>query len=371
MKITNIKTFLVDGYLLVRVYTDSGIAGNGEAGLWAYHRTVKTAIEEIAEYYIGKDPLQIEFHAQVVTRNTHFRGAALNAAYSAIDIALWDILGKSVNLPVYQLLGGKCRERVRLFANVIGGSIEELCESARTSVEQGYMVLRLTPFSTNFEQQESTKVIASAVEVVAAVRGAIGMEIDLGLEIHRNLQPDQAITLASELKPFRLKFYEDPLPPESTGALEYISRHIDIPMAVGERSYDLFQFRELLERKIVAFIRPDLSLAGGFTQVKKIAAIAEADFVQIFPHLMGSPVNTAAFTHLAVAIPNYYVMESNPHSVKQSAVVDQPFVIEEGYRCVEDRPGIGVEIDEEALESLAFQPRQISGNFHSDGSVAH
>ncbi|AWT59206.1 MAG: D-galactonate dehydratase [Candidatus Moanabacter tarae] len=371
MKITNIKTFLVDGYLLVRVYTDSGIVGNGEAGLWAYHRTVKTAIEEIAEYYIGKDPLQIEFHAQVVTRNTHFRGSALNAAYSAIDIALWDILGKSVNLPVYQLLGGKCRERVRVFANVIGDSIEELCESARTSVEQGYMVLRLTPFSTNFEQQESTKVIASAVELVAGVRDAIGMEIDLGLEIHRNLQPDQAITLASELKPFRLKFYEDPLPPESTGALEYISRHIDIPMAVGERSYDLFQFRELLERKIVAFIRPDLSLAGGFTQVKKIAAIAEADFVQIFPHLMGSPVNTAAFTHLAVAIPNYYVMESNRHSVKQSAVVDQPFVIEEGYRRVEDRPGIGVEIDEKALESLAFQPRQISGNFHSDGSVAH
>ena len=250
MKITNIKTFLVDGYLLVRVYTDSGIAGNGEAGLWAYHRTVKTAIEEIAEYYIGKDPLQIEFHAQVVTRNTHFRGAALNAAYSAIDIALWDILGKSVNLPVYQLLGGKCRERVRLFANVIGGSIEELCESARTSVEQGYMVLRLTPFSTNFEQQESTKVIASAVEVVAAVRGAIGMEIDLGLEIHRNLQPDQAITLASELKPFRLKFYEDPLPPESTGALEYISRHIDIPMAVGERSYDLSNFGNCLKGRL-------------------------------------------------------------------------------------------------------------------------
>ena len=371
MKITNIKTFLVDRYLLVRVYTDADIIGNGEAGLWAYHRTVETAIEEIAEYYIGKDPRQIEHHAQVVTRNTHFMGAALSAAYSAIDIALWDILGKSVDLPVYQLLGGKCRDRVRVFANVGGNSIEERCESARASVEQGYTVVRLTPFSTEFEKQESAKIISEAVEAVAAVRDAIGMEIDLGLEIHRNLQPDQAITLASELAPFRLKFYEDPLPPESVGALEYISRHIDIPMAIGERSYDLFQFRELIERKIAAFIRPDLSLAGGFTQVRKIAAIAEADFVQIFPHLMGSPVNNAAFTHLAAAVPNYYVMESNPHGMEQSSIVDQPFVTESGYRRVEDRSGIGVVINEGALESLPFRPSHIAGNFHADGSVAH
>ncbi len=371
MKITKIKTFLVDRYLLVRVYTDADIIGGGEAGLWAYHRTVQTAVDEMAEYYIGKDPRQIEHNAQVVTRNTHFMGAALSAAYSAIDIALWDILGKSVGLPVYQLLGGKCRDRVRVFANVGGDSLEARRESARQSVKQGYTSLRLTPFTVDFEKQESSKVISDAVEVVAAVREAIGPEIDLGLEIHRNLQPDQAITLATELASFRLKFYEDPLPPESVGALEYIARHIDIPMAVGERSYDLFQFKELIEKKIAAFIRPDLSLAGGFTQVKKIAAIAEADFVQIFPHLMGSPVNNAAFTHLAAAIPNYYLMEANPHSEDQRSIVDQPFVIEKGYRRVEDRPGIGVEIDEDALDSLPYRPRPISGNFHADGSVAH
>ncbi len=207
--------------------------------------------------------------------------------------------------------------------------------------------------------------------MVAAVRDAIGEEIDLGLEIHRNLQPDQAISLAAELVPFRLKFYEDPLAPESVEALEYIARHIDIPMALGERSYDIFQFKELIDKKIAAFIRPDLSLAGGFTQVKKIASIAEAAFVQVFPHLMGSPVNNAAFTHLAAAIPNYYLMEANPHSKEQLSIVDQPFVIENGYRSVENRPGIGVEINEEALASLPYNPRPITGNFHADGSVAH
>ena len=371
MKITEIKSFLVDRYLLVRVYTDGGLVGNGEAGLWAHHRTVQTAVEEITAYYIGKDPRQIEHHSQAVTRNTHFMGAAISAAVSAIDIALWDILGKSVDLPVYQLLGGKCRNRVRVFTNVTGNSLQARAESARQAVGQGFTTLRMTPFSADFERDESAKVISYAVKAVAAVRDAIGEEIDLGLEIHRNLQPDQAISLAAELVPFRLKFYEDPLAPESLEALEFIAHHIDIPMAVGERSYNIFQFKELIDKKIAAFIRPDVSLAGGLTQVKKIAAIAQSAFIQIFPHLMGSPVNNAVFTHLAAAIPNYYLMEANPHSEQQLSIVDQPFVVEKGYRNVEDRPGIGVEIDEQALATLPYISHPITGNFHADGSVAH
>ncbi len=158
MKITEIKPFLVDTYLLVRVYTDEGLIGNGEAGLWAHHRVVCETIRELSEYYVGKDPRLIEHHYQVVSRNTHFQGAVLSAAMSAIDVALWDILGKSVDLPVYQLLGGKCRDKVKVFANVTGGTVEQRVESALKNVERGYISLRMIPFSANFEQQTPTRV---------------------------------------------------------------------------------------------------------------------------------------------------------------------------------------------------------------------
>ena len=329
------------------------------------------AIRELSEYYVGKDPRLIEHHYQVVSRNTHFQGAVLSAAMSAIDVAMWDILGKSVDLPVYQLLGGKCRDKVKVFANVGGATVEQRVESALKNVERGYISLRMIPFTPNFEQQTPTRVISDAVEMVRAVREAIGDGIDLGLEIHRNLRPEEAIGLATELMPLKILYYEDPLAPESVEALEYIARHVDIPIATGERFYSMYQFKDLVDRKIVSLIRPDVSLAGGFTQVKKIAGIAEPAFVGIFPHLMGSVVNNAAFTQLAAAIPNYVLMESNLPEESLNGIIDEPLKEEGGYRIVSDRPGIGVEIDEKALGKFPFKPRTIGGFFHADGSVAH
>lgn len=370
MKITNIKPILTDRYLLVRVYTDADITGNGEAGLWPHHRTATEMIRELGEYFIGKDPRLIEHHHQTVSRNTHFSGAVISAALSAIDIASWDILGKSVGLPIYQLLGGKCRERVRVFENVGGETIDDRAASAKRSVTKGFTSLRTNPFFSGFEKRESTDNVTQAIDLIAAIREAVGYEIDLGVEIHRNLQPDEAITLAKALEPYRLKYYEDPLAPRSLEAHEYIAKHIDIPMALGERNYDIFQFKDLIGRGIAAFVRTDLSLSGGFTQAKKVAAMAEAAAVQIFPHLMGSPVNHAAFAHLAAAIPNYYVMEAGLHTTAQRSLVDRPFEISGGYREIPDRPGIGVEINEEAAADIAENPRPLTGNFASDGSVA-
>ncbi len=153
MKIEKITPFLVDRFLLVRVYTDEGIIGNGEAGLWAHHGMVHRAIQDLSEYYIGKDPRRIEHHYQTITRDTHFMGAVISAALSAIDMALWDILGKSVGLPVYQLLGGKCRDKIKVFANITGDTPEARGESARQGVEAGYLSLRTQPFLPNFEGQ--------------------------------------------------------------------------------------------------------------------------------------------------------------------------------------------------------------------------
>ena len=165
MIIKQITPFLVDRFLLVRVYTDQGIVGNGEAGLWAHQKTVYHAIQELSQYYIGKDPTRIEHHYQVVSRNTHFMGAVLNAAISAIDVALWDILGQSVDLPVYQLLGGKCRDRIRVFNNVSGNTLADLATSAVQNVENGFTSLRASPFFPGWESQPSTQVISPALKM--------------------------------------------------------------------------------------------------------------------------------------------------------------------------------------------------------------
>ena len=371
MIITQITPFLVDSFLLVRVYTDQGIVGNGEAGLWAHQKTVYHAIQELSQYYIGKDPTRIEHHYQAVSRNTHFMGSVLNAAMSAIDVALWDILGKSVGLPVYQLLGGKCRDKIKVFNNITGDTLADRIESAIWNVESGFNSLRTTPFFSGWENQTSTQVITTAVEIVSTIREAIGYNIDLGLEIHRNLTPDEAIVLANELAAFRILYYEDPLAPQSVDALDYVARHIHIPIATGERFYNVQQFKDLIDRKTVSLIRPDVSLAGGITQCKKIAALAEASFVGIFPHLMGSPVNIAAFVQLDASIPNYVLMESNIGADTFNEIVVQPIERDAGYLVVPDRPGIGVEINESKLQNFPYKPRQISGNFGADNAVIH
>jgi galactonate dehydratase len=362
----------VDRFLLVRVHTSDGLVGNGEAGLWANHDVVARAIEKLAEYYVGKDPARIEHHAQVVGREWHFMGSVLSAATSAIDIALWDILGKSVGRPVHRLLGGRCRDRVRVFANVIGQTPGERAASARSCVEKGYTVLRTTPFFAGWEREKSAgRIISTAVQIVGAIRDEIGLEVDLGLEIHRNLTPEETIVLAGELAPFRILFLEDPIPPENEEALARVARSVSLPLAAAERSYNLFQFAELLGRGILSFLRFDLSLAGGITQCRKIAALAEAHFVRVFPHLMGSPVNTAAYVQLDASIPNYFCQEANEPSEAAREIVEEPLEVVDGYIAVPERPGIGMEINERALSRFPFRPRTVAGNFAADGSVRH
>ena len=372
MKITRIQPFLVRNCMLVRVYTDAGIVGTGEAGLWAHHRWVYEAIQDLAEYYVGQDPRRIEHHAQVIARQTHFMGSVLSAATSALDIALWDILARSVDLPIYQLLGGKVRDKARVFANVVGDTLEARAESARQQVSDGYQSLRTTPFFSNWAQQNATQRVKAAVEIVAAIREAIGDEVDLGLEIHRNLPPEEAIMLGNELLPFRILYYEDPLAPESFEALAYVARHVNLPLAFGERNYSLYQFRDLIHSGSVSWIRADLSLAGGYTQVRKIAALAEASFISIFPHLMGSPVNTAAFVQFDAATPNCVLHESNrvlDHPLNE--ILEQPLTLEDGYILIPDGPGIGVEVREDKLSQFPFEPRTIQGRFRADGSVSN
>ncbi len=369
MKITRITPHLVDRCLLVRVHTDEGHIGTGEAGLWSQHRLVREALIDLADYYVGRDPLLIEHHFQAVTRDTHFAGSALSAALSAIDIACWDLLGKVTGLSVAQLLGGNVRDKVRVFANVVGDTLPARAESARHAVAQGYTALRTMPFFPGWEGQVPTRYLGDIVAIVGTIRDAIGPAIDLGVELHRNLGPAEAVSLARELEPFRLAYYEDPVAPESLEALRYVARHVNIPLAAGERCHTLHQFKELLDTGTAALIRPDLSLAGGFTQCKKIAALAEASFVGVFPHLMGGPVNLAAYVQFAAAIPNYVLMESG--STDLNAIVDTPLLVENGYIAVPNRPGLGVELNEAALAAFPHRPHRIAPAHRADGSIAH
>jgi galactonate dehydratase len=370
-RITRITPFLVDRCLLVRVYTDSGIVGTGEAGLWAHHKLVYEAINQLSEYYVGKDATLIEHHFQVLSRDTHFQGAVLSAAMSAVDIALWDILGKSLGKPVYQLLGGRVRDRVKGFAVVSGSTLDEMANSATRSVDRGYTSLRVIPFFNGFERLPSTTVISQALDIVRVIREAIGFDIDLGVEIHRNLTKAEVVQFGNLVAPHRLLYIEDPLAPESTDSLRYVAAHVDVPLAAGERSYNLYQFKDIVDTGAVALIRPDLSLAGGFTQVKKIAALAESAFIGIFPHLMGSPLNMAAFVQLDAAIPNYFLQESHTSADFLNEILDEPLQRDGGYVVVPDRPGIGVDLLEDKLSKFPYRPYTPTGWFREDGSVAH
>jgi galactonate dehydratase len=371
MKIQKITPFLVDRCLLVRVYTDEGIVGTGEAGLWAHHALVYQAIEQLSEYYVGKDTSTIEHHFQVVSRDTHFQGAVLSAAMSAIDIALWDILGKSLGKPVYQLLGGKLRDKVKVFGNVGGNTLDERARQAQEFVEQGYVSLRTVPFFEGFEQRSPSQAVSDAVEIVKVIREAVGYNIDLGVEIHRNFSKAEVVVFGNAVLPYRLLYLEDPLAPQSTESLKYVAAHVNVPIAAGERSYNLYQFKEIIDTGAVALVRPDLSLAGGITQVKKIAALAESAFVGIFPHLMGSPINMATYVQLDAAIPNYFLQEAYPAADRLNDILEEPLVRDGGYVVVPDRPGIGLEIREEKLARFPYRPHTIKGWFREDGSVAH
>jgi galactonate dehydratase len=214
-------------------------------------------------------------------------------------------------------------------------------------------------------------VIHDAIEIVRVIRETVGDGIDLGVEIHRNFSKAEVVVFGNAVAPYRLLYLEDPLAPQSTDALRYVAAHVNVPLAAGERSYSLFQFKEIIDTGAVSLIRPDLSLAGGFTQVKKIAALAESAFVGVFPHLMGSPVNMAAYIQLDAAIPNYFLQEAYPAADRLNDILEEPLQRDGGYVIVPDRLGIGVEVREEMLARFPHRPVPITGWFHEDGSVAH
>lgn len=376
MKIVGIDTLPIDQYLFVQVRTDEGITGLGESGAWGYLEASQAAIETFKRYLIGQDPLRIEHHWQYLYRWTHFRGAAVMGGLSAIDIALWDIAGKYFGVPCYQLLGGKCRDKARVYYHVFGETKQELIQGCIEAKRSGFNAVgHLTPFLDESRHLPYFKThvdrMEDAIDTVGRYREAVGKDVDLCIEIHRQLTPAEAITLARGIEQFHPFFYEDPILPDSFDAMALVAQHINIPIATGERLHTIYEFEALLSRGAVQFVRPDVCLAGGLSHSKKIAALAEAHHVGVVPHNPLSPVSTAACIQLAACIPNF-AMQEYPRGEQEppkSEIVKNPLRVENGFLVVPDAPGLGVELAPDAMERHPYRPRQVVTRLHADGSV--
>ncbi len=376
MKITDIQVLPVDRYLFVQVHTDEGIVGLGESGTWGFLLASGQVIEYFKKYLIGQDPLLIEHHWQYLYRNTHFRGAAIMGALSAIDIALWDIAGKYFGVPVYQLLGGKCREKARVYYHVKGDTREKLVQGCVEAKEKGFSAVgHLTPFldeprSTPYFKTHSDK-MKDAIDTVAAYRDAVGDDVDLCVEIHRRLEPAEAIVLGRGIEPYRPFFFEDPIRPDNFDAMAEVAQKINIPIATGERLHTIYEFQMLLTRNAVQYVRPDVCMCGGISHAKKIAALAEAHHVGVVPHNPLSPVSTAACIQLAACIPNFALQEfpAGEDRPPKSEIVKETLQVEGGYIIIPDAPGIGIELVEGAMEKFPFKERDRVTRLNVDGSV--
>ena len=376
MKITAVESIPVDRYLFAKVHTDEGITGVGESGAWGHLEASAAAIDKFGRYLVGKDPLRIEHHWQYMYRSGHFRGAAIMGAISALDIAMWDIAGKHFGVPVHQLLGGKTRDKARVYYHVFGDTKERLIQGVKDAKAAGFTAVgHLTPFLDESRELPFFKThvdkMRDAIETVGAYREAVGDEVDLCIEIHRRLSPAEAVVLARGIEQYHPFFYEDPILPDNFDAMGLVAQQIAIPIATGERIHTIHEFEMLLSRGAVQYVRPDVCMAGGITHTKKIAAVAEAHYVGVVPHNPLSPVSTAACLQIAASIPNFAIQElpTGEHEPPKSEIVKSAVQVEDGFLIVPDTPGIGVELADDAQERHPPTPREINTRLHRDGSV--
>lgn len=383
MQIMSVTPIFIDHYLLVEVRTDTGLVGLGESGAWGFQEGTAATIERFAEYLVGQDPLRIEHHWQYLYRWTHFRGSVVMGAISAIDIALWDIAGKHFEVPVHALLGGRLRDRARVYYHVFGQTTDELCTGISDARDAGFTAVgHLTPFvdaprdEPFFETH--TRRIGDAIDAVRRYREVAGDDVDLCIEIHRQLAPFEAVQLGAGIEQFRPLFIEDPVLPDNIDEMAYVASKINPPIATGERYTSMWEFQMLLARGAAQIVRPDVCLVGGITGARKVAAMAEAHHVAVVPHNPLSPVSTAACLQIAATSPTFLLQEfpnenwgspenvrPDPHQMLTGSAVHDG----EGFVAIPDTPGVGVELRPDAAEKFPYRPREIKTRLHVDGAV--
>ena len=356
MKITAVKAIPACGpmgpqtnrnYVYVKIETDEGITGWGEATSGPL--AVATMIDEFGETLVGKDPMEIEKHWQTLYHYFHVRGGVVQmSAISGIEIALWDIKGRALDAPVYELLGGKVRDRIWTYGRWDGPTPELSIENAMNHIGQGLTALKGDPFEHRglFIDRASEDL---ALEKLKAVREAVGDDVELLVEVHGRLSPADAIRVGNRMEEHRPFYFEEPVPPQNLEALKRVSDHVNIPIATGERLLTKFDFAELFPLHAVDLIQPDIMYAGGILETKKIAAMAEAHYVGIQPHNCYGPFATVAALHLDACTPNFVIQEGGIRPWFQDATIGDFPIQKDGYFGVPPGPGLGVAMNEDWL----------------------
>lgn len=375
MKITQIEPILAGGrYLFVKVHTDEGLTGLGECGAWGYQEATASVLKQMEKMIVGFNPMQIEFIWNALSRNLHFRGSITQAALSGIDIALWDLKGKFFGVPCYELMGGKVRDKIKIYVNVRAKDAVGLAEEARKLKKQGFGAIRFSighPMNEDGSCGENFTALVSRVEqYMAAIREAVGWDMDVAVECHRGMRPAEAIELGRVLRPYRPYFYEDPIP-DNLEAMRQVIRTCDIPVATGERFINPAEFDSTMTTTDVRYIRPDLCVAGGLTAGKKIAAEAEVRGVYVIPHNPLGPVSTAACLQLDACIPNFEVQEYPMANgiCRLDKEMKIPFRVEKGYIILPNLPGLGIDLIDDIETKFPFKGSYGRINLHEDGSV--
>lgn len=379
MKITDVKLIYAKHYLFVHVYTDEGIVGLGEAGNWGYLGATAAAIEKFTPYLIGKDPFRIEDLNQNFYRSVYFRGSVIMSAISAIDIALWDIKGKKLGVPVYELLGGKTREKIRVYASVMTKENDphKLAKEYKALKDQGFTAAKIFvngPIKSMNDGRDEffSGRIQDELEKVRLCREAVGADFDFVLEAHRGMTKPEAIAFGTEVAKYRPMVLEDPMTPDNIDAMAEIAHKIPVPIATGERFTNLREFEMLMRRDAAQYIRPDVCAVGGITTAKKICAAAEANDVLVIPHNPLGPVSTAACLQICASIPNLGIQELPTFCLNgaEDAMVKNPLRFENGCMVIPEAPGIGIELAENAAELYPANERGSNAAKRAfDGSV--
>ncbi|CAN5906373.1 galactonate dehydratase [soil metagenome] len=343
IKITRLETFLVQPrWLFLKVHTDAGLVGLGEPIVEGRAETVATAIKELEDYLIGKDPRAITHHWQAMYRHAFYRGGpVLTSAISGIDMALWDIKGKALGVPVYELLGGPTRTRIRVYAHA------RTLETMLQARDRGF-----TAFKTRVYKDRPARIVETpgfvrkAAEHFEGLRETMGEEADIGIDFHGEIHPPTAKLLIKALEPYQPMFIEEPVQCQHVDLMAEIARSTHLPIATGERIFTKWGFREILEKGAATILQPDLCHAGGITEVRLIAGMAEAYYASIAPHNPLGPISLAAGLQLAASIPNFLCQEQVSLG---EGYLKQPFLVKEGYIDLPRGPGLGIELDDDAL----------------------
>lgn len=367
MKVTQIKTFICHAYrtnwVFVKVITDSGLYGVGEATLEYREPTVVQAIKELERYLVGKDPHNIEAFWHDTYRDAYWRGGVvLMSALAGVEMALWDIKGKDLGVPVYQLLGGKVRDSVKCYANAwFAGAKkpEEFAQKAKIAVKNGFSGLKWDPFGKEYLNIDP-KHLNDALDCIAAVKDAVGDQVHLIIEGHGRFNVPTAVRIGNALEKFGILWFEEPIPPDDKKGIAWVRSKIATPVSGGERLYSRFEYADYLRMECADFWQPDVSHAGGIMEVCKIAAMAESHYIPVCPHNPSGPVANAATLQLAACIPNFYLLETMANDIPWRADVSTEKVkFENSEMFIPDLPGLGIDINEEEIAKHPYECRNL------------